>query len=507
MRNLHILLISGLFFLLPPSFLQAATEIIGVGIVLGEKNGAIFIREILPKGPADQNGNLEKGDVILAITEGGAKWKEATSLKGVSKQLQGKENTKVKIKIRRGEKETLEVELTRKRLTLPSGIQPLRSAEEIPDLGAKAEPLEGVKWLKGGPVDLAKLRGKKAVVVEFWTTWCGPCVQSIPHLTRMQKDHPEVVFIGLTDEPETKAVPFIEKMGDKMDYVVGTDPERKTHARYMDKYGVRGIPHAFVISKEGTVVWHNHPMSGLEEVLNKLRDGSFDIDQYRIFDLLRRYQDLAIEGEDKELGDLQSKIEAMATQLGDRLPPQTLNFEELRRQGAWMKAMNEYSRVMQKDPENKALADLEEQLKQNAPPGFSVDDFKQSMKANRVFNRYLEEAFQDPPDQQKLEKAATDLRSANVKDPQVINHWAWFILTQEELKNRDLKLALDLAKRALDLSKAENAAILDTYARALMDNGKNKEAIKYQRKAIEKAESPEQKTEMEETLKKYEVKK
>lgn len=507
MKNLRVLLISWLFFLPPLSFSQATKEITGIGIVLGEKNGAILIKEILPKGPADQDGRLKQGDVILAIMEGGANWKETATLKEVSQQIQGKENTKVIIKIRRGEKETLEVELTRKRLRLPPGIQPLRSAAEIPDLGAKAEPLDGVKWLKGGPVDLAKFRGKKAVVVEFWTTWCGPCVQSIPHLTQMQKDHPEVVVIGLTDEPETKAVPFIEKMGDKMDYIVGTDPERKTHARYMDKYGIRGIPHAFVISKEGNVVWHNHPMGGLEEVLNKLRDGSFDIDSYLIFDLLRRYQDLAMEGEGKELGDLQTKIETMAKQLGDKLPPQTLNFEELRRQGSWMKAMNEYSRMMQKDPGSNVLADLEEQLKQDAPPGFSIEDFKQSMAASRVFNRYLEEAFQDLPDRQKLEKAATDLRSASVNDPQTINSWAWFLLTQEELKNRDLKLALDLAKRALDLSKAENAAILDTYARALMDNGKNKEAIKYQRKAIEKAESPEQKTEMEETLKKYEAKK
>jgi len=38
----------------------------------------------------------------------------------------------------------------------------------------------------------------KTYVVEFWATWCGPCKATIPHLTKLQKEHPDVTFIGVS---------------------------------------------------------------------------------------------------------------------------------------------------------------------------------------------------------------------------------------------------------------------------------------------------------------------
>ena len=74
------------------------------------------------------------------------------------------------------------------------------------------------------------------------------------------------------------------------------------------------------------------------------------------------------------------------------------------------------------------------------------------------------------------------------------------------MKNRDTKLALNLAKRANDLSGGKEAGIIDTYARALFDNGQTAEAVTQQKKAIELAEGAEMKTELKKSLEKYEAK-
>jgi thiol-disulfide isomerase/thioredoxin len=128
-------------------------------------------------------------------------------------------------------------------------LTPLAPAAE---LGDAAEPLQIAAWVKGKPVDLAAGKGKQVFVIEFWATWCGPCRESIPHLTELQKQFKDkgVVFIGITDEKTEVAKKFVEKMGAKMDYTVAVDAG-KTSKGYMEAYGVNGIPNAFVVDKAG----------------------------------------------------------------------------------------------------------------------------------------------------------------------------------------------------------------------------------------------------------------
>lgn len=131
--------------------------------------------------------------------------------------------------------------------------------------GAKADlapEIQAGYWLNSDPLRLADLRGK-IVVLEFWATWCPPCRTSIPHLIKMYNAYKDkgVAMISLTGEPREKVTPFVEKM--KMPYPVGGgSPSGRT-------YGVRGIPHAFIISPAGEVVWEGHPMAGLEEAIEK----------------------------------------------------------------------------------------------------------------------------------------------------------------------------------------------------------------------------------------------
>lgn len=140
------------------------------------------------------------------------------------------------------------------------------TAMGAPKVGDQAPEINAVKWMNstGDKVSLADLKGK-IVVVEFWATWCPPCRESIPHLVELNgklKDK-GVVFIGLTNEDETKAkiAEFVKKM--KMDYIVGTG------SKSSKEYGVTGIPTAFIIGKDGKVLWSGHPMNGMDKALDK----------------------------------------------------------------------------------------------------------------------------------------------------------------------------------------------------------------------------------------------
>jgi thiol-disulfide isomerase/thioredoxin len=100
------------------------------------------------------------------------------------------------------------------------------------NVGDPAPALPVAKWVKGQPVK--QFEKGKVYVVEFWATWCGPCRQTIPHLTKLaEKYKDKVTVIGVSvweraDEEDPNAhiqrvEKFVQDMGDKMNYVVAVD--------------------------------------------------------------------------------------------------------------------------------------------------------------------------------------------------------------------------------------------------------------------------------------------
>jgi len=187
-------------------------------------------------------------------------------------------------------------------------------------LGDPAPQLKIAQWIKGEPVDLAAGKGKNVYVLEFWATWCHPCRESIPHLTELQRKYKDrgLVVIGITDENNPKAVaPFVAKMGDKMDYTVAYDDNHQTNNAYIHAFGLRGIPHAFVIDREGRIAWSGHPKFGLEQAVDQIINGKYSLAAARTREetlpLLTRYYELASAGQNE------AELKTLGRQIVDKL--------------------------------------------------------------------------------------------------------------------------------------------------------------------------------------------
>ena len=107
-----------------------------------------------------------------------------------------------------------------------------------------------LRSLAGGTGDLASLRGR-VVLVNFWATWCPPCVEEMPSLERLHRTlGPEglaVVTISV-DEDDSAVREFVARHG--LSLPILRDPGAHTAASYR----AAGYPETFLIGREGTLM-------------------------------------------------------------------------------------------------------------------------------------------------------------------------------------------------------------------------------------------------------------
>jgi len=317
-------------------------------------------------------------------------------------------------------------------------------------VGSPAPALTVEKWVKGAPV--AGFEKGKTYVVEFWATWCGPCIAGMPHLSALQRQYREkgVTFIGVTSKDSRgNDLPAVEAMvkdkGDGMDYTVAWDTERKTADAYMKAAGQGGIPCCFLVDGTGKIVYIGHPMF-LDLPMEQVVAGTWDIEK----------GNAAIADAQSRMGQIRTAIQKDPKSVSGKIT----EFETKYPAFAGMVATLKFDALM------------------------AAGDF---VAAYAVGGKLVDEAI--------AHKNAGELNAIawKIVDPQA----AWATV--------DLDLALRAAEKGVAFTAEKDGAILDTLARVHFLKGDVKKAIEIETKAVA-VTTGDMKADLEKTLAEYRAK-
>jgi thiol-disulfide isomerase/thioredoxin len=330
-----------------------------------------------------------------------------------------------------------------------------KKEEKILKVGDEAPKLQIEKFLKGD--EIKEFKKGHVYVVEFWATWCGPCIKAFPHLSELQAKHKgKLTVVGVniwerySSDTLDKVTKFVEGQGDKMAYTVAFDgPGKATDKAYMGASKQNGIPCAFIVDGEGKIAYIGHPM-GMDKTLEDVLAGKFDMKKA------------------SEQAEKKAASAAKAAEIEKRI-------QEAMTAGKMDEAM-------------KAIDEFVALGTDEAP-----------MAASFKFNHMLENGKAD-----EAYAYAEGLATGLLKDDAMgLNSLAWGIVDPERgLEKPNYKVALKIAERASELTKHNDAMIIDTVARCHFGLGDKAKAIELQTKAVELSKG-EMKDQMQKTLDEY----
>lgn len=166
------------------------------------------------------------------------------------------------------------------------------AAQQGLEPGDKAPALEVSDWITDGNgkfSEVTEFEKGQVYVVEFWATWCGPCIAMMPEMAELQKSYGDKVrFLSITEETPDEVMMFKERdFPDESgasfktymnEYTVAADPDGSTHTSFLGT-GSTGIPHSFIVGKTGEIEWSGHP-AALDPILTKIIGGSWNREKY-----------------------------------------------------------------------------------------------------------------------------------------------------------------------------------------------------------------------------------
>lgn len=348
------------------------------------------------------------------------------------------------------------------------GTEPQEEVKPL-SIGDPAPKLEIGEWVKGDPIE--QFEEGKVYVVEFWATWCGPCIAGMPHVSELQREYKDegvrIIGVNIWDNPEGVA-PFMSERkardgsplpsGDElMDYTVAIeakddDPRNGRMAKsWMQAAGQNGIPSAFIVDQETRIAWIGHPMS-MDEPLKQVVDGTWDVE--------------------KAAADARRQKEIMA-----QAEPLIDAYRQAAGAGDTSGQLKAIDDLLALDEES--FAGLKHRKLQ-----ILLIELKQPREGYALAKEMVDEDFKD--------------------NAQALNGIAWMILTNAPEEGRDTALALRAARRANELTNNEDASILDTLAKAYFESGDLEKAIEHQERAVAKAaDHPDMLAELQDRLNEY----
>jgi thiol-disulfide isomerase/thioredoxin len=319
-------------------------------------------------------------------------------------------------------------------------------------IGDSAPGMTGASWMRGGPV--GEWRNGHVYLLDFWATWCAPCLEMMPATQALEDRHTEdqlhVVGVAIWSQkgPMTPAQALAKHPG--LTYAVAEDSDDRLADRFMGGTGARGLPTFMLIDRSGRLAWVGEPGDEFDEALEEIINGTFNLAAARKTDEIRR------------------KGQALFSQI-----------DEFRRDGQPRQAAGLVDSVIALDEQRNGWA--------------------YAMKYEILVTDC------DAPEE-ALEVAAEFLAGKPGRNP-FFNYAFALRITREDgsggPQQRELDLGLRLARRAVNLTDEPNPEYLAMLARIHSLRGELDDAIRWQRLAIEAAPQA-QIDSLSETLHEYE---
>lgn len=157
-------------------------------------------------------------------------------------------------------------------------------AENVLRVGSPAPSIKVEDWLCGQPV--TTFEPGKVYIIEFWATWCGPCIASMQNLVILQSKYRssgvEVVGIAAheqastADEARASLDAWLTKSLPNLNFAIAFDYSGEMNKLWMDPSFSVGIPSSFVIDRDGRFAFIGHPTQ-LDNALPKVLNGSWAV--------------------------------------------------------------------------------------------------------------------------------------------------------------------------------------------------------------------------------------
>jgi len=379
-------------------------------------------------------------------------------------------------------------------------------------IGSKAPSINVEHWVSDGhgkfkPVET--FEDGKVYVVEFWATWCGPCIASMPHLAQLQEEYADkdVQIISISDEKlevveafltkplRNASKPAKKKSADEDSdqepkeepetygkltsaYSLTTDPDGSVKFDYMAAARQNGIPTAFLVGKTGHIEWIGHPMamdSPLEKVVTDTWDREAFLKQFR----KRQERDIVMASLRAKMqkGDYEGALkileEARKAAEGDEESVAAYTQLEFR-----LKATSAMQKI-QTGELDEGLAELDQLLE-------TADGASKMQLTMLKLNALLKAERHD-----EAAAVLSKITEAKEATPAMLNQFAWGIYEAAKEKqefSRDLiGAAIAAAEKAVSVEPM-NSMILDTLAHLVYLQGDLDRAIELQTQAVENSD-------------------